>query len=182
MYAVLADSQRLLEAFERLPVCFCHHDAFRRNLFASQDSAGSSRTVAVDWAITGFGRIGEEAGITTANNLIWLEVPTDQAKELDQTVFSGYLDGLSAAGWKGDTRLARLGYLSSAVLVTGLACAMLNLDLMGKVDWVALTEHAIGHPVVDVLEAWAAAQLFLLDLADEAFALVDALKQDKALQ
>jgi hypothetical protein len=36
-------------------------------------------------------------------------------------------------------------------------------------------ETMIGHPLDDIMEAWASAQLFLLDLADEAFKLADEL-------
>jgi hypothetical protein len=167
---------RLLEAFERLPVCFCHHDAFRRNLFLRQNEAGSHSTVAIDWAFVGFGRVGEEIGITTANNLIWMEVALDQAKALDEAVFAGYVEGLRDAGWKGDARLVRLGYLVNAVLVAGLAWPMIHLGLMQAPEWVDVTQKIIGHPIDEVFEAWSAAQFFLLDLADEAFKLADDLQ------
>jgi hypothetical protein len=43
--------QRLLEGFVKLPITFCHHDAFRRNLLARDHSSG---TVAIDWSLVGF--------------------------------------------------------------------------------------------------------------------------------
>lgn len=176
LYEVWADHQRLLEAFERLPVCFCHHDAYRRNLFAHDNRDGSRATVAIDWAITGFGRVGEEIGMTTANNLLWMEVPSDKAKELDQSIFFGYVEGLEAVGWKGDVRLARLGYTVNAVLLTGLAWPMVHIAPMQNMTWVTQMEATMGHPIGEIMEAWATTQVFLLDLADEAFKLVDELK------
>lgn len=174
-YKVWKKHQRLLEAFERLPVCYCHHDAFRRNLFARQNAAGAVETVAIDWQITGFGRIGEEVGITTANNLVWMEAPVSEAKELDEAVFSGYIEGLRAAGWRGDVREARLGYTVNAVLLVGMFWPMYHLTAMQEANWVNDMETMIGHPVDDVMKVWASAQLFLLELADEAFRLADEL-------
>ena len=176
MLKLWANHQRLLEAFEQLPVCFCHHDAFRRNLFAQQNEAGSPSTVAIDWAYVGFGRVGEEVGITTANNLIWMEVATDKAKELDQSIFSGYIEGLQAAGWKGDVRLARLGYTVNAALVQGLAWPTVHLEFMQNPEWAHDMEKSIGHSIDEVFEAWAPTQVFLLDLADEAYKLADELQ------
>jgi hypothetical protein len=56
----------LLRALDHLPVCFCHHDAFRRNLLARN----VAETVAIDWSYTGFGAVGEESGTLT-----WLRSP-----------------------------------------------------------------------------------------------------------
>jgi hypothetical protein len=176
-YAVWAKHQRLLDAFERLPVCFCHHDAFRRNLMLRPNEAGVPVTVAIDWAFTGFGRVGEEVGMTLANDLAWLDVPANKAKELDQILFMGYVEGLQAAGWKGDVRLARLGYIANAVLVIGLSWStvMIHLKNVEKEKWVQNMEKSYGHPLDELLEAWASTQSFLLELAAEAFTLVDVL-------
>ncbi len=176
MMNLWANHGRLLNAFERLSVCFCHHDAFRRNLFLLQNGAGSRGTVAIDWAFVGFGRVGEEIGITTANNLIWMEVVPDQAKALDQAVFSGYVEGLRDAGWQGDARLARLGYCVNAALVLGLAWPVVHLGFMQEPEWVGLMQKSIGHPIDAIFEAWSATQFFLLDLADEAIKLADELQ------
>jgi hypothetical protein len=133
---VWANRERLLDAFERLPICFCHHDAFRRNLFLRQNEHGAQGTVVIDWAFVGFGRGGEEIGMTLGNNLIWMEVAPDQAKALDEAVFGGYVEGLRSAGWKGDARLARLGYTVNAVLVEGLAWSIVQLGFMQDPGWV----------------------------------------------
>jgi Phosphotransferase enzyme family len=172
-YALWSNYQPLLEAFEGLPVCFCHHDAFRRNLFAHPDT---SDTIAIDWAIAGFGRVGEEVGMTTANNILWMEVPVSQAKELDQAVFSGYIEGLQTAGWNGDMRLARLGYTANAGLVMGMAWPMFHLENIQNAKAAKEMEAMVGHSFDELMQSWSSAQLFLLDLADEAFKLMDTLK------
>jgi hypothetical protein len=165
--------QPLLAAFERLPICFCHHDAYRRNLLLRTASDGQTETVAIDWAIVGFGRVGEEAGMTTAVSLGFLEAPGHQAGELDQAVFAGYIDGLREAGWHGDRRLARLGYAVNAATVEGIVWMMYCLEQLQTPEGASGLEGLVGHPVDTMIDAWATMQPFLLTLGEEALTLLD---------
>ena len=47
---------------------------------------------------------------------------------------------------------------------------------MQNPEWAHDMEKSIGHPIDEVFEAWAPAQVFLLDLADEAYKLADELQ------
>lgn len=170
-----ANHEHLLRAFEQLPVCFCHHYAFRRNLLPRQTEAGASETVAIDWSITGYGRVGEEIGVTTAVNLTFMEVASNHAKELDQAIFAGYVDGLHDAGWQGDVRLARLGYAINASLVFGTASIIYHLENLQKPDSVIQEETVLGHRLDDIIDQWAAVQPFFLDLGEEACKLMQEL-------
>jgi hypothetical protein len=176
MQRLLVNHQSLVTLLDRLPVCLCHHDAFRRNLMMRHGGNTEAQTVAIDWSMLGYGRVGEEIGITTAVGLSWLEVAGDQAQELDRIVFESYVDGLRDAGWQGDVRLARFGYTMTAALVTGVAWAMIMGAVVMSTDEGArgLTS-VIGAPLDDILAQWATVQPFLLDLGDEALRLVDEL-------
>ena len=55
-----------------------------------------------------------------AASLIWLEYDAEDAKGLDEAVFRGYLTGLEEAGWRGDPRVARLGYTAACALRWGI--------------------------------------------------------------
>ncbi|HEU5102050.1 MAG TPA: phosphotransferase, partial [Roseiflexaceae bacterium] len=88
----------LVALLDRLPVCLCHHDAFRSNMLARDGVNDEAQTVAVDWSMIGYGGIGEELGNTTACGLR-LDVAGEQAREMDQITFESYLDGLRDAGW-----------------------------------------------------------------------------------
>ncbi|MEZ4558690.1 MAG: hypothetical protein R2854_20045 [Caldilineaceae bacterium] len=71
MRRMLRSHQALLAQLDRTCLsCLYHHDAFRRNLLARHDAQGRAQTVAVDWAMFGYGGVGEEIGITAA--LAWL--------------------------------------------------------------------------------------------------------------
>lgn len=161
---------QLLAAFERLPVCYCHHDAHRRNLLVRERTDGTPETVAIDWVLTGFGRIGEEAGVTMSVSLELLEVAANQAQALDQAVFSGYIDGLQDAGWAGDVRLARLGYT-----VNGCFGSILGnfyfLEFMQTAEGIAFLESFVGQSLAVMVEQWAETLPFCLDRYEEALAL-----------
>ena len=98
----------LFDALNRLPQTFCHLDAFRRNLFAVQSAEGNEQTSAIDWAFAGEGAVGEEIAPLVTASLVFLDVDVTHARELDNIVFNGYLNGLRDAGWRGDERQLRL--------------------------------------------------------------------------
>lgn len=167
--------QSLLAAFDRLPNCFCHHDAFRRNLMLRQTENGSAETVAIDWAYTGLGKVCQEIGVTTAVNLFFMEVPATLAQELNQAVFTGYSAGLRDAGWQDNLQLARFGYTVTAALTFGLASGVIYANFLQSPNGVAIAETILGHPIDNILEQWTIILPFLLDLGDEALALMPSL-------
>ena len=173
---LVENHQALLTQLARLPVCLCHHDAFRRNLMLRDRGNAEGQTIAIDWAMMGFGGVGEEVGITTAVALWWLEVGADQAKALDQIIFDSYVAGLRDAGWQGDVRLARFGYTTTAALVIGVAHALIvGVYGLSSDDGIRSTESTIGYKLDDTLAQWATIHPFLLDLGDEAVRLATAL-------
>jgi phosphotransferase family enzyme len=176
MERLLARRQALLALLDKLPVCLCHHDAFRRNLMRREGLTAEAKTVAIDWSMIGYGGVGEEIGITTAVGLSFLEVPADQASQMDQVTFNSYVVGLRAAGWQGDVRLARFGYTTTASLVTGVAWAMiLGVLVLSTEEGIRSIESTLGYKLDDILAQWAIIQPFLLDLGDEALDLMDEL-------
>jgi hypothetical protein len=102
--------QRYYTALDRLPQTLCHHDAFCRNLFPVQRDGDVVETVAIDWAFVGPGALGEEVSLLFFLAMLYYEFPAADAAALDEAIFTGYLDGLHAAGWRGDPNQVRLGY------------------------------------------------------------------------
>lgn len=164
--------QTLLAAFDRLPTCFCHHDAFRRNLMLRKLENGTLETVAIDWSYTGYGKIGQEIGITTAVALSFLEVDAANAKELDNAIFTGYCSGLRDAGWDGDLQLARFGYVVTAALTTGVAFSTFLAQEIQQPEGRSLAEVIVGHPIKTIIKQQIPMHNFLLDLGDEALDLM----------
>jgi hypothetical protein len=148
-----------MDALDRLPRTLCHLDAYPRNLFA-QDPA---RTVVIDWADFGIGAIGEDPSCLAFTSLFWFEADLADAHELDQIVFTSYLAGLADAGWQGDPRLVRFGYVASAVLRWSFGPISNAVINRGE-----HMEQVLHHPLDDIIERFAGMRRYLLELADEA--------------
>ncbi|MEZ4514178.1 MAG: phosphotransferase [Chloroflexota bacterium] len=109
--AIWQEAPRYADMLTKLPQTLCHNDAFRRNMFHSE-----AETVLIDWALAGRGAVGEELVALVAISL-YLDPPLwDDLVRFDQAVFAGYLAGLRDAGWQGEAKLVRLGYLCAMVL------------------------------------------------------------------
>lgn len=160
----------LLATLAQLPQTFCHLDAYRPNLFLRRAADGSSRTVAVDWVFTGVAAVGEEIANLLAASLIWLEYDAADARSLDQAVFNGYVDGLRDAGWRGDPRIARLGFAAACTLRWGLVGLWWLLRLGDSGERAELETHW-NRPLPELASQWAKTEIYLLDLAQEAYQL-----------
>jgi len=164
---LMANQASLMALLDRLPVCLCHHDAFRSNLLARDGVNTATQTVAIDWSMLGYGAIGEDIGQTIAVGLTRLDIAAEQAREMDRIIFESYLGGLHDAGWRGDPRSVRFAYTAAAALGTAVAwmtiIGVLELSKRDATQDARLDQWAIVHP-------------FLLDLGDEALRLMDALR------
>lgn len=176
MRRLWAQRAPLFDVLERLPVCFCHHDAFRRNLMLRKNGEHRLETVAIDWQKPGPGNVGQEIGVTTAGNLFFVEVPGARAKEHDEAIFTGYCTGLQEAGWQGDLQLARFGYAVTAALTFGVAFTVMLAKGMSR-NGPARFEAGFGLPINDILDQWEVILPFLLDLGDEALELLPSIEQ-----
>jgi hypothetical protein len=159
-----AEQAAFLGLLERVPRVFCHRDAFRNNLIARRLPDGREQTVALDWALSGPGHLGEDLWKLVTVTLLFMRAPRG-ARELDAATFEGYLAGLRDAGWRGDARLARLGYAATAIWWVPPQVALLVL----RDPAVAASAAGAVGPPVEVLRARVVELAhFVLDRADEA--------------
>jgi hypothetical protein len=169
-----AERERFFDALDRLPHTICHLDAFRRNLFARRTADGRDQTVAIDWAFVGTGAIGKEIEPLANRSLAFLEVELAKARELDDIVSGGYLDGLCDAGWQGDPRQVRLGYTAATALRTLVSLGQILPALLDESRHIRV-EQAFGHSIEETVDHIAELVRFQLDLADEARELMGSL-------
>ncbi|HYN90215.1 MAG TPA: hypothetical protein VER55_16890, partial [Ardenticatenaceae bacterium] len=163
------EREPLLAALEDLPRTLCHHDVWRRNLFA-RTRAGREETVAIDWELVGSGAPGEDAGNLMGVSLLNLDIEAGQSEELAEAILSGYLEGLQAGGWRGDPAAVRFAFATTAALrclfsTVGWPAAIV-LDQSGR--HVVETEQRWGRPIEEVFAHWGRVAAFLLDQADGA--------------
>ncbi len=153
-----------LEALDRLPQTFCHLDAFPRNLLID-DRAEDGGVIAVDWSFAGLGAVGTEIAPMVPASVWFFDAEPKEMVRLGEVLFDGYVDGLRAAGWRGDERLVRFGYTAASALRYGLfPLGVYMLD--GHVR--ARFERVLAHPVEETVDRWAEAEGVLLGQADEA--------------
>jgi hypothetical protein len=164
----------LVEALRALPVCLCHHDAFRRNLIIRAGHGDGGELVAVDWSMLGPGAVGEELAPLIGVSLQFMDVAMDTARDFEHAVFAGYLAGLRAAGWDGPAAAAHLGFTASTSLFVGLGSFGAWLPYLRDPTNRPALERVIGRPMDEFLGGLAKLQSYLLDLGDEALALAQA--------
>ncbi len=152
-------------ALAELPRTLCHNDAFRRNVLHQPDGD----IVLLDWALAGTGVLGEDLTSLVAVSLHYDRFSQEFAQAVDEAVFTGYIAGLRQAGWRGDTRLARIGY-TCAMTLRGLAGVKQDLNFLRAADnHERLTQIHNAKSIEDVAAFFAGVRHFrLLKMAREA--------------
>jgi len=157
---------------EGLPQTFCHFDAIRRNLHRGEGTE-STRTVALDWEWAGIGAPGEDLAPLVAGSLCMGDAAAAGGRRLDVVAFTGYIDGLSHGGWRGDPAEVRFAYSAHCALRYGLWGAWLAGQLAREEDGDATVSAFFARPLGAVVEQFALLLPLLLDHADEAQAAID---------
>jgi hypothetical protein len=153
-----------LDVLDQLPQTLSHLDAHRGNLFAHRRPDGREETVAIDWAFVGRAALGEELVGLVLVSVGFFAVDLMEIQELDQIVFQNYLTGLQDAGWQGDARNVRLGYLAAAALRY---IFPIGLDLLLDASGIEWHEQASGRSIGEELDRWAGVHRFTLSLVEE---------------
>jgi Phosphotransferase enzyme family len=138
------DRERLLAIVEAAPQTLCHLDLHPGNLFADD-----GETVLIDWAFVGLGALGEDAGNLIFDALFDFFVPAERIAVLAEAVSGGYLGGLEASGWQGDTgAVLRALHAAAAVKYFWILPAMLEAAAGGKAT-------LNGAPIEECFTQWA---------------------------
>ncbi len=159
-------------ALERLPQTFCHGDAIRRNLLSRRRADGSEETMGIDWEFAGHYAAGEEVGQTLSVAGAFFDAEPAGLPALDEALFAGYLAGLRDAGWRGDPQPVRFAYAVHAALRN--AFNAVGASAPDEVRRAAAQQN-YGRTWEELAERRAALRPFLLDRADEARRLMEAL-------
>lgn len=166
------DRDLFRQALYRLPQTFCHIDAFRRNLLHRGEDV-----VLIDWAVAGRGALGVDLVALVAVSLYYDRYTPQFAQQLDEAVFSGYVNGLAEVGWRGEAALARLGYTCGMVL-RGLAGVKQDINfLLDESEHDRLLRTHNSRSLDDIARFFAEIRHFrLLKMAREARGLLATLK------
>jgi hypothetical protein len=113
--------EELLDIVEAAPQTLCHLDLHPANLFALEDDI-----VLTDWAFVGIGAVGEDPANLIFDAVFDFFVTPDDIIELGNAITTGYLDGLSQAGWAGDPEQVRQTMQAAAIKYCWIVPAMLD--------------------------------------------------------
>lgn len=163
---------RLRNALQDLPKCFCHHDAFKRNLLFRKDADSKTDIVAIDWAFAGHGVIGEELAAMVGASLTFLEFEPADADEMIDIIFSNYVRGLKDAGWKGSSSDVRLGFCATTAMIFALGALGPWLPLLQDPKMHRVVEEISGMTVDRFIANLAQIHHYFLDLGEEAVSVV----------
>lgn len=171
------ERDQLCAALERLPGTICHHDMWRKNLFARHTDDGHAQTVAIDWELVGLGALGEDVANLFGVSLLNFDVEAEQALELEQIIFQEYLAGLHEAGWDGDVQAVRAAFVTAAALrcVFSTACWPVSITLDPSQRHISETEARWKRPIDQIFRQWSAVTQLLLERAEEGRILLRAL-------
>jgi hypothetical protein len=158
-----AEREHWFRMLESLPRTLCHHDLWRNNLFMRRSADGRAQSVAIDWELVGLGAPGEDLGNLFGVSLLNLDVAADSGTHFAELLLESYLDGLRAAGWRGDPGAIRLAFAAAAALrcvfsTTGWPAAI----ALDPQRYLAETEQRWQRPIAEIVSQWGATTSLLL--------------------
>ena len=169
---ILAERDRYFDANDRLPQVLCHNDAHRRNfMWALSPNTLKEELIAVDWAFSGQGAVGNDLGELAGTSLYFLDFPLNEATDLLDSVLDTYLAGITENGVTIDPRLVKLGYLIGLTFWMGLQLPGWAALMLSPENG-AYVQALYGASPEEVLTRWAQLDVLLLDRADEACGLI----------
>jgi hypothetical protein len=171
---LFVEKLRFDEVNYRLPQVLCHNDVHRKNfMWTQKPQTGEEELIALDWAFTGPGALGNDLGELLGNSLYFFDYDPQEVETLEAALLDGYLTGIADNRARIDPRLVRLGYLISL--------SFWMATLPGWTPFRLPSESASnvqamnGHSEEEVLAGWVHLNAFCLDRADEARRLIQQL-------
>ncbi len=138
----------------------------------SHSISGEYDTVAIDWAYVGKGAVGVDIAVLLVIALVFMEVPSTSADELNALLYKNYLAGLQDAGWSGNVQEVRLGF-TSAIVCKYFEMLIPYSYLITDAEKIPRLEQIFSSSYPEIKKAFGGIFRFVLGLADEAWQLMD---------
>jgi hypothetical protein len=131
---------RFVTILQGLPRTWCHGDGGPTNFKIRQAGNGRKEIIALDWALTGIGVLGEDVAQLIYGSYEFFAA--DEWQGLIQTLMNRYLDGLREIGWQGEERQVWSGYAITLLIRYGIFLFyLIGLDLNDADETFPLTDQ-----------------------------------------
>jgi len=157
--SMLEESERFLARLEQLPKTISHGDTNPNNFISRHLPRNQEQTVAMNWSLTGIEPIGDDLGQLVYGT--YMSLKGYKLRDISETLFTSYVNGLQDSGCRVDTQVVRFGYVTSAALRMGLS-KLVRLDgqLKREEDLIPRnTNHAL---LVEPFESFMANEAYRL--------------------
>jgi hypothetical protein len=159
--SMLQDNQRFLAKLDQIPKTICHGDTYPTNFISRHMPRSQEQTVAMNWAQAGIEPLGDDLGQLVYGT--YMNLKSYKLRDISETLFTCYVNGLQDSGCRVDTQLVRFGYTASAAFRVGLfKLVFLDEQLKRKEDYLS---NAVSHPLIT--------EPFESVMANEAYRLLD---------
>ncbi|KNF07598.1 choline/ethanolamine kinase [Gottschalkia purinilytica] len=156
------DSPFLLDKLETLSETFCHLDAFRRNMFFSQDNI----LTLIDWSYAGKGIIGTDISDLASASFSMFETNLSKPNDLFDIILESYIDGLKDVGWNGSYEKIKFAFYTISALKYG--CLLMWLPNISDKTSYKIWEQISKHSMEEYIHQQGILVSYLLSLSDEA--------------
>ena len=160
--SMLHESERFLARLDQLPKTISHGDTNPINFISRHLPRNQEQTVAMNWSLAGIEPLGDDLGQLVYGTYTILK--GYKLRDISETLFTSYINGLQDSGCHVDAQLVRFGYVTSAAFRMGLSkLVRLNGQLKREED---LIPHSINHSLLtEPFESFMAREAYrLLDV------------------
>jgi hypothetical protein len=157
--SMLEESERFLARLEQLPKTISHGDTNPINFISRRLPRNQEQTVAMNWSQTGVEPIGDDLGQLVYGT--YKALKGYKLRDISDTLFTSYINGLQDSGCRVDTQLVRFGYVTSAAFRMGLS-KLIRLDGQLKREEDLIPQHTTHALLAEPFESFMASEAYRL--------------------
>ncbi len=159
--SMLQDNESFLAKLDQIPKTVCHGDTYPTNFISRHLPRNQEQTVTMNWSQAGIEPIGDDLGQLVYGT--YMNLKGYKLRDISETLFTSYVNGLQDSGCRVDTQLVRFGYTASAAFRVGLfKLILLGEQIKRENDYLP---HSANHPLIT--------EPFESVMANEAYRLLD---------
>lgn len=156
---MLEEKERFINRLDQLPKTISHGDTNPVNFISRRLPRNQEQTVAMNWAQAGIEPIGDDLGQLVYGT--YKALKGYKLRDISETLFTSYINGLQDSGCRVDTELVRFGFVTSAAFRIGLS-KLVRLDGQLKQEEGTIQQPANHGFMTEPFESYMAGEAYRL--------------------